>query len=354
MPMTPADQSQQERGHGPARRVVLQSFQAADLAELVAFWNITFANRRNFAPITERSFRERVLECPAFDASGLILAWEHVGSQRALAGIAHAFRPAPQSGLYLAWPRKHELALLYVRPESRRMGVGTRLLQAAESWLYYCPVYVASMGQPCYGGVEGPRAPFFGSSEHMAISVRDSGLLHFLSKRGYQAFDPGNVSMTLQLAESHARVPAFPASATQQGLRPVWISHTTPFTGFEPDDRRHYQLLGNNRGHPYTAIGLVDHSNTLVAHLTWFPLAGHNSKRAAITNVRVAPEFRGDGLGSWLLDQALYEIKTAPWPAGGYEAVELNTHLVHFATAVGMYERRGFVVDDAWVTLVKT
>jgi GNAT superfamily N-acetyltransferase len=335
--------------------VDLRPFRLPDLPALVAFWNNAFAGRRNFQPISEESYRDRVLYCPAFEPDGLILAWEQVGSRQELCGLAHAFRPAPAEGLYLAWPRKHELALLYVRPESRRMGVGTRLLHAAERWLYYCPVYVASVGQPCYGGVEGPRAPFFGSSEHMAISARETSLLHFLSRRGYAPFEPGSISMTLSLRDRVFPAAPLPAtSAARHGLRVVQIANSAPFAGRERDDRLHYLLLRDNGGDPYHALGLVDVSGELVAHLTWFPLPAAGDRRTAITNVRVAPELRGEGVGSWLLDQSLHLMQRAPAPVGGYEAVELNTHTQHFARAVAMYERRGFVVDDLWVTLVKT
>ncbi|MGL4650643.1 MAG: GNAT family N-acetyltransferase, partial [Caldilineaceae bacterium] len=306
---TPPEPRQPHRA--PARRVDLQPFRPADLPALVDFWNVAFAPRRNFRPLTAAEFRSRVLDCPAHEDGGLILAWEQVGSRLELAGLAHAFRPAPAQGLYLAWPRKHELALLYVRPESRRMGVGTRLLHAAERWLYYCPVYVASVGQPCYGGVEGPRAPFFGSSEHMAISARETSFLHFLSRRGYAPFEPGSISMSLALREQHYPAVPLPAAASRKGLRPVRISHTSPFGGREPDDRLHYLLLRDNGGAPYDALGLEDQSGTLVAHLTWFPLPAANHRRAAITNVRVAPELRGDGLGSWLLDQSLHLMQNS-------------------------------------------
>lgn len=337
-----------------ARPVTLRAFRPDDLPELVAFWNGAFAERRNFRPIDERSFRARVLECPAFDAAGLILAWEKGEQGEELAGIAHAFRPAPAEGLYLAWPRKHEIALLYVRPQSRRRGVGGRLLHAAEKYLYYCPVYVASLGQPCYGGVEGPRAPFFGSSEHMAISARESDLISFFSRRGYQPFEPGSISMSLELAGAAVESAPLPAAARERSLAVVHMGDSQPFTGSEPVDRAHYRLLGTNGGHPWSAIGMVAADGELVAHLTWFPIPGPGRRRCAITNVRVAPQLRGLGLGAWLLDEALRMMQSAPPPVGGYEVVELNTHLLHFATAVGMYERRGFVVDDAWVTLVKT
>ncbi len=341
------------RSGSAAQKVTLRSFEPENLRELVAFWNVAFADRRNFRPITDIDFRTRVLECRAFKPEGLILAWEQVGSRRELAGLAHAFRPPPHEGLYRQWPRKHELALLYVRPESRRMGVGSRLLHAAEKWLGYCPIYVGSVGQPCYGGVEGPRPPFFGSSEHMAISARDSDFLHFLARRGYQPFEPGSITMVLPEDKLPAAKPTLPAFAQSEGLRPVFISHKQPFTGVEFEGREHYTLLGANGGEPYCAVGLVSNGNLLHAHLTWFPMA-QGSRRAAITNVWVWPMLRGYKFGPWLLDQALYMMQSKAWPIGGYREVELNTHTEHFRVAVRMYERRGFAVEDAWVTLVKT
>ena len=76
--------------------------------------------------------------------------------------------------------------------------------------------------------------------------------------------------------------------------------------------------------------------------------------RAALTNFRLADPLRGRGLGRFLLDTALHAMATQPEPAGGYAEVELYTHLVHNTRAVALYEARGFVVDDFWVSLAKT
>src|SRR5689334_2190396 len=178
----------------------LRPFQKNDLASIVDFWNNAFADRRNFYPITAADFQRRVLDCETFDPNGLILAWhEDQDGSSHLAGMAHGLRPAPKKGLYAKWEARHNLALLYVEPALRGQGIGSRLLRAVENWLYYCPVYVGGPAQPCYGTIEGPRPPFFGSSQRMGVSATDRSLLSFLAYRGYHVVDPGEISMRLTL-----------------------------------------------------------------------------------------------------------------------------------------------------------
>ncbi len=230
---------------------LVRSFQANDLAPLVAFWNDAFADRRNFYPITPADFERRILNCAAFDPHGLLLAWQ-VDLQREqspkLVGVAHALRPAPKSDIYARWESRHNLALLYVDPAYRRQGVGSSLLRAAENWLYYCPAYVGEAAQPCYGTVEGPRPPFFGSSQQLGVSVHDRSLINFLTNRGYHITDPGSVSMQLQLTPRPE--PELPDLAAL-GLKLVAVSHLDPFNGQEPKGREEYTLYGDNQGDPY-------------------------------------------------------------------------------------------------------
>ena len=42
-----------------------------------------FADRRNFLPMTPALYGRRVLECPAFDPAGLILAWQEIADSSA-------------------------------------------------------------------------------------------------------------------------------------------------------------------------------------------------------------------------------------------------------------------------------
>jgi len=347
---------------GSHSHVQVRGIRSQDVPVLVAFWNRAFAGRRNFHPISVEEYRRRILDCPACDAAGLILAWQRDGSGvEALAGMVHAFRPPEPRGHYRRWAGSHAIAVLYVDPERRNQGIGSRLLQAAENWLYYCPVEIGGQALPCYGGVEGPQAPFFGSPQHLGVSARDTELLRFLSQRGYHVVQPGDVSLSLDLAARPAVPPQAPdlrVGPGGDGLSLVAISHESPFTGHEEPERVEYSLWGDNGGNPYAGLVLVDGGGLLRGAIHWLPLA--STDRAGIGGFWIAPELRGRGLGAFLLDQALYEMATAPRAEGsrsgrgGYASVEVLTHLVRHARAVKLYESRGFLVDEAWVHLVKT
>jgi GNAT superfamily N-acetyltransferase len=335
-------------------RTLLRSFAPEDLDPLVAFWNRAFAGRRNFSPLAAVDFQDRVLDCAAFDPAGLILAWHTVGHTAAqtttLVGMVHAFRPPPASPAYAGWGRHHTLALIYVEPEMRRQGIGERLLRAAENWLYYCPVFVASQAQPCYGALEAPRPPFFGSTQRMGIAAGESELIRFLAHRGYRAHDPGEISLRLAHLGTRAQPPLPDLEA--QGLRLVYFSHLDPFMGHEQPDRQDYSHWPNRPDLPYAGLGLVDQAEALQGHISWFPM--RQAGWAAVANFWLASPLRGRGLGSQLLDHALYAMAHAPAPHGGYQAVEVQSHLVHHPRAVALYQRRGFEIDEAWVSLVKT
>ena len=327
----------------------LRPFQKNDLAPLVDFWNNAFVDRRNFYPISAGCFHKRILACDAFHPDGLILAW-HTGYDGSpqLVGFVHALRPAQKDGLYRRWEPRHNIAMLYVDPAHRRQGIGSRLLRAAEGWLYYCPVHFGGPAQPCYGTVEGLQPPFFGSSQRLGISVHDSTLIHFLTHRGYHISDAGDVSM---LATLTPRPVPTPPNLDALGLQRIEISHEQPFTGSEPVGREEYSLYGNNHGAPYAGTILINAEKLLQAHISWYPMqqAGH----AAIAGFWVAPSLRGKGLGRYLLDHALDELYDAPPPRGGFATVEVQTHLMNHAQAAALYARRGFEVAMAWVNMSK-
>lgn len=343
--------------------VVLRRFDEVDLPALVALWNEAFCDRHNFWPLTAQTFRRRVLASPAFDPGGLILAWAQGEENPMLVGFVHAFKPAPRLGQYRNWPPQHQIALLYVKPGYRRQGVGSRLLQAAENWLYYCPVHIGGDGMACYGLLEGPMPPFFGSTDRLAIdaagAVEEIELVRFLARRGYAVDDAGDVSMVLAL-DGHHLASANGVDPAGWGLQRRSIDNDHPFTGAEPPGREEVSLWGDNRGHPYGGIIYTDDGGGLRGHISWYPMAtvdsdaargaaGVAARHLALSRLWLAPALRGQGLGGHLLDLGLRAMAQ-----GGPARIELHTHLLHNDHAVTLYESRGFQIDKAWVKLVKT
>ncbi len=326
--------------------VALRTFRPDDTAAVVELWNRLFAGQRNYRPLTEGEFVPRILGCAAFDGAGLFLAATRTpdGRER-LVGLAHAFKPAPRTGPYRIWEARHHLSLLAVDPAFRGQGIGSRLLQLAENWLYYCPVFVADHQAPCYGSIEGPRAPLFGSTERMGIQATDRDTIGFFARRGYAPVDPGDVSMVLPLDAPWP--PPNPYNLAALGLHLETIDQRRPFGGREPAGRELYTLWAGSDDQPYGGVVLADAQRLLRAHISWYPVPA--GATMALGSFWVAPDLRGHGLGSYLLDYGLHMMtQTSP------RRVELHTHLTHHPRACAMYEGRGFQVDMAWVNLVKT
>ena len=339
--------------------VTLRPFAPVELPALVRYWNEAFHDQRNFRPVDETSLRRRVLDCIAFEAGGLILAWSersgHPGTEEIIGGV-HAFRPGG-AGSATGWSGMqphHAIAWLHVLPDARRQGIGTRLLQAAERWLYYCPITFGGFDQPCYNRLEHFEAPLFGSSERMGLNARQADLIQFLARRNYKSFDPGDVSMVRPLDAGILPRPEPPAALAEAGLRLVrpqpgarlgngdWL----PAPRFERSDEA---------GSLYDALLIMGETPTgasrVAGSIVWHPTV---PGRVAITEVWIHQEFRGRGFGSLLVDSALHAISTRTGFAAGAVEVELATNLVDSPRAQKLYRSRGFEVTDMWVNLQKT
>jgi GNAT superfamily N-acetyltransferase len=180
-------------------QIRLATFTPLLLPALVAFLNNVLSGHRHWVPISERDFTERVLDRPAFDPQGLILAV----ADGVVVGGVHAIKPVPLQPAYQGVDPQHHIAWLSVAPNSRERGLGQQLLGAAEDYLYYCPTYFAGQNVPCYGILESLWVPWYGTTERMGISAsHDKDLIAWLGARSYQIVNPGDVSM---LASLHDR-----------------------------------------------------------------------------------------------------------------------------------------------------
>ncbi len=307
-----------------------------DLPALIAFLNGVFAGHRHYSPIAEADFSERVLAQPGFDPTGLILARQ---GGRVVGGV-HALRPQPLSPIYEE--PQHHIAWLAVAPEARTHGLGTRLLTAAEDYLYYCPVYFAAPNVPFYGITERLWAPWYGSTERMAVSaVHDKAEIDWLARRGFVVVDAGDVSVTAML---HGRErPADPGLA-RRGLQCIAISERNPWDGDEP--LLQLRRWDRNGCRPYHGLVIAD-DHRAIGNVVWYPLP--DGLTAAVAWLGIERHYRGLRFGAYLLDRAMAEMASR-----GYLYVEAHVHARRQAEALALFRHRGFQVLDYWVNLVKT
>jgi GNAT superfamily N-acetyltransferase len=299
--------------------------------------------------LTAEEWEGRFVAAPAFDAQGLILAVEvqeppGAGAGRVIGGV-HALRPPAQEGIYQLYLERHHIAWLLVAADRRGQGIGSRLLQAAENFLYYCPVSFAAESAPLYGTVEGPRPPLFGSSQRMGVSLTDDRpLIDWLARRGYGIIEAGDVSLTRTLDQALPPPPEPDWEAL--GLRPVAISRQAPWTGPGYDELRLWQRDGD---WPYGGTVLAGWDGRAVGRAVWCPQGRAPANRQAnVIRLDVAEGWRDRGLGAYLLDRTLRQLRQA-----GYRRVEVQTHLQKHVTAFELYRRRRFAPEAAWANLVK-
>lgn len=317
--------------------ITLSVFNPQHLPALVTFLNRVLAGHRHWAPLTEADFIERVIDQPAFDPDGLILAW---ADGRVVGGI-HAIKP-PQMPAYEALEPRHHIAWLAVEPDYRHGRVGSLLLDAAESYLYYCPVYFAAQTAPLYGIIEKLWVPWYGSTERMGVSAtHDKELVDWLGQRGYHAVNPGDVSLVANL---HGRERPLDPGLAVRNLRVVMINEETPWTGDEPF--YHLRGWGRNGDRQYYGLVVAD-GERAVGSAVWYPLP--DGLTAALAWIGLERRYRGLRFGSYLLDRALVEMANR-----GYLYVEVHVHMKDNPEAFALLRSRGFSVIDYWVNLVKT
>ena len=308
---------------------------------LLALFNAAAAGRREAAQIHAGEFSNRVLEHPGFEPEGLLLAWNKGGEA---AGFIHAVIPPPDIPLYAKLKGRGYLFGPYVRQESRGMGIGRALLAEAESWMAArCEVlYVHGLRAPFYHAREGPRQPYFGSTEMLGLSEQEKELLAFYSSVGYKPVPEQELSMTARLERLE------PRPADLSGLEVVRVTQGKPWPGrvaWVPGDQTGYGYAAYRPMAAYDTIAVAS-SDTILGHCQWYPM--RRAGRAALYDLRLEEPLRGRGMGRWLFEAGLVAMAEA-----GFREVELHTSPQRNELAYHMYLKAGFQEAASWVILKK-
>lgn len=274
------------------------------LPAAVRFWNRAFASRRNFVPVTERTFRERVTgketAFEKFDPSRFIVARD--GPE--IAGFIHVgVRPEPFCRvLDPEWRSGSQgyVAFLFVEPERRKKGLGTELWHRGLERLKGTRQVVLD-GQcfnPFYGNSEGPFTPLWGTPEGVSVDWNDSATKKFLARKGFAPRFKG-VQLSLDLAT--VAPPAKKAPTRGYELRTV--------TGFYPEVGRG---LADRRpilpGLTFEAVIAVQRRR-VAGLISYYPMAEVRPGLFGVYEAVVVESLRGRALGRRLLGAAVGRMK---------------------------------------------
>ncbi|MBN1266133.1 MAG: GNAT family N-acetyltransferase [Anaerolineales bacterium] len=317
-------------------------FLAGDTGALLVLFNKAITGRREAAAIHPGEFSQRVLEHPGFEPEGLLLARESSGK---VVGFIHAVLPPVHIPLYAKLAGRGYLFGPWVDPAYRDRGIGRGLLKAAEGWMAQrCEtILVHGLRAPFYHTREGPRQPYFGSTEILGLTGNDTDLLEFYAAAGYGPVEEQELSMTASLQNTE------PQPATLTGLNVVRVSTQQPWKG------RVVWIPGGGVGYGYESYFpmaaydtlAVAQGDTIVGHCQWYSM--RRPGRAALFDLRLEESLRGRGIGRWLFEAGLAAMYQA-----GFREVELHTSPQRNAAAYRMYRQAGFKTAVSWVILKKT
>jgi len=312
------------------------------LPAMVRFWNRAFASRRNFVPVTDQSFRERVAgketAFEKFDPSGLIVARDG----REVAGFIHVgIRPEQLCRMLdPEWRRGTQgyVAFLFVDPDRRRRGLGTELWHRGLERLNGTSQVVLD-GQcfnPFYGNSEGPFTPLWGTPEGVSIDWNDSATKKFLARKGFAPRFKG-VQLSIDLASATASPTQAARAMSRQGYELRVVTDFYPEIGHGLKERR--SILP---GLAYEVVAAI-HRGRVVGLISTYPMTEARPGLFGIYEAVVVESLRGRALGKRLLEAAVGRMKEQ-----GVAQCEVLTLPELSPSAHKLYLGAGFVPVQNW------
>ena len=285
-------------------------------------------------PMSVALLDQLVLSKPYFDNEGLILALD----DETIVGLVHAgFGPTEdQSRL------SRELGvtcMLLVRPDHRRLGIGTELLARSEQYLR------ARGAKVLYGGGIRPHNPFYlglyGGSELPGVLASDAAAQQRYRGSGYQEVDRTRLF--------HRDLAGFrpPVDRQQMQIRRTMIVEATidppASTWWEACtlgmfDRTRFDLLPRDGGRAMASMTVWSMD----------PISTNSGVRTTgLYDVHVDPVQRRKGLAMFLLGEAFKQLHTAGVSRIEAQAMQQNN------TAIALLNRLGFQQVDEGVVFRK-
>ena len=314
----------------------LRPYRRDDLPDLAEVWNQTFLGTPNFVRLDETDFTRRTVGQPSFDPGTLLVAAQgsriqgfvHFGPRTNLWSEASARRANPREGqiraVATATPDPVLERDLLAAAVDRLAEAGAHKVLLGPSWVYGA--------QPFYNGIAG-------AYESPGLSTERGDLLDVAAEAGFApvaeyATPEIDFAEGEHLETLHTLAGELWRSARQWGLQVRRRALSSPFF----PDRALVELVLDLETIAVTAFG------------PWPEYAREYGRRLfGLTNVQVAPRWRGKGLGKLVVIQAIEAARDA-----GADGVHLHVWKDNRA-AWDLYHRAlGFRSRYTWVTLART
>jgi ribosomal protein S18 acetylase RimI-like enzyme len=311
-----------------SRSIRYRTFRNQDPPQLAEIWRARARERGLMHPMSAELFEQLVLAKPYFDKEGLIVALD---GDVAVGFVHAAFGPTEdEGGLSTSFG---VTAMLMVRPDYRRLGIGRQLLTRSEAYLH------RHGAQVLYGGGIYPLNAFYlglyGGSELPGVLDFDVEAQRLYQAAGYQEIDHCLVL--------HRELKSFRPliSREQLAVRRVTTLRETAdpasHTWWEACtvgafERTRHELVANAS------------QQVLAGATTWNmePLsASWGVRTVGLIDVAVEPEHRRRGLATYLLGEIFRRLQQT-----GVALVETQTMQREHGAAVAFYERLGFKQVD--------
>ncbi len=300
----------------------IRPYRDDDFRSLVSLWNRCLP----YESLTAAAFRRRVLLDRNLEPGGLLLAADTTGAAAGFVLSLVLRVPIEKTGLL---EHRGFITAFGVLPEVRRQGIGTRLFDAAESFLRE------------RGRTEVAVAPYPSGYFVPGIDeARYSPAVSFLGNRGYTEFAQA-LAMDAVIAGTDYRslVAKEEAGLREEGIvvEPLTAERTAGFLGFLArempgdwieDARRHLEAM--TLGHvPEDSVFVARDGDAIIGYCKF---AGEH-----FGPFGVAPAYQGRGIGQVLLGRTLEQMRRE----GLHCAYVLWTGE---RAARGIYRRLGFSV----------